>query len=166
MVSELYSEVGTRYIKMGAGQFLRDFRKDYHLEKTLAHRKSIMQKKERASKRKMKVHFAQIDHDSSKGKRISHLRLSALVGELKAEGLKTLYQKKELQKLCNAYNVRYLSRWNKDKLANDLSQAIMRNDAIPAFQVLSFYRAELLGEEQANMVPNIRIRRLGNGLAY
>lgn len=144
---------------MGAGQFLRDFRKDYHLEKTFAHRKSVMQKKERANRRKMKVHFAQIDQDSSKGKRVSHLRLLALVEDLKAEGLKTLYRKKELQKLCDAYNIKYLSRWNKAKLANDLFQAIVENEVIPAFQVLSVYRTELIGEAEPNRVPIIRIRR-------
>lgn len=109
----------------------------------------------------MKVHFAQIDQDSSKGKRVSHLRLSTLVTELKDEGLRTLYKKKEPQKLCNAYNVGHCSRWNKDKLANELYQAILRNEAIPAFQVMSLYRAELLEEERTSKVPTIRIRRLG-----
>ena len=165
MVLEIYCEVVTRYVRMGAGQFLRDFRKDYNLKKTLAHRKSVLQKKEKASKRNMKVHFAQIEQDSSKGKRVSHVRLSTLVTKLKDEGLKTLYKKKELQKLCDAYNVRHLSRWNKDKLAKELYQAILRNEAIPAFQVVSSYRAEILEDEQMIKVPSIRIRRLGYNLS-
>jgi hypothetical protein len=91
------------------------------------------------------------------------LRLQALVAKLNAEGLRNLYQKKELQKLCDAYNVRYLSRWNKGKLANDLAQAILQNEAIPAPQVLSIYRSELSGEDHVNSVPVIRIRRLCYG---
>ena len=157
MVLELYCEVAIRYLKMGAGQFLRDFRKDYQLQKTFAHRKSLMQKKEQANKKKLKVHIPQIEHDTSKGKKLSHLRLQALVAKLNAEGLRNLYQKKELQKLCDAYNVRYLSRWNKGKLANDLAQAILQNEAIPAPQVLSFYRSELSGEDHVNSVPVIRL---------
>jgi hypothetical protein len=39
---EIYCDVITRYLKMGAGQFLRDFRRDYHLKKSLAHRKLLM----------------------------------------------------------------------------------------------------------------------------
>ena len=46
---EIYSDVITRYLKMGAGQFLQDFRRDYHLKKSVAHRKSLMSKKERLS---------------------------------------------------------------------------------------------------------------------
>ncbi len=34
MVLELQSKIVIRYLRMGAGQFLRDFRKDYHLQKT------------------------------------------------------------------------------------------------------------------------------------
>ena len=47
---DIYKDVVTRYLKMGAGQFLRDFRRDYHIKKSLAHRKSLMLKKEKAKK--------------------------------------------------------------------------------------------------------------------
>ena len=160
MVLELHREIVIRYLRMGAGQFLRDFRKDYHLQKTLAHRKSVMQKREKAEKKKLKVHIPQIEKDASRGKKLSHLRLRALVEKLNAEGLQALYQKNELQKLCDAYNVRYASRWNKKQLAKDLSKAILQNEAIPAAQVLSCYHSDLLEQDRVDRVPVIRIRRM------
>ena len=54
---------------MGAGQFLRDFRRDYHLQKSLAHRKSVLVRKEKLCKKQMKVHLAVISHDRSPGKK-------------------------------------------------------------------------------------------------
>ena len=75
---ELYREVVLRYLKMGAGQFLREFRKDYKLQKTLAHRKSVLQKREKARRKKLKVPICQIESDTSKDKKLSHVRLRAL----------------------------------------------------------------------------------------
>lgn len=157
---ELQREIVIRYVKMGAGQFLRDFRKNYQLQKTFAHRKSLMQKKEKASKKKLKVHIPQVEKDASRGKKLSHLRLRALVEKMNAEGLQSLYQKNELQKLCDAYNVIYVLRWNKKQLAKDLAQAILQNEAIPAPQVLSCYRSELLEKDREDRIPVIRIRRM------
>ena len=81
-------------MKMGAGQFLRDFRKDYHVRKSLAHRKAITQKKEKANEKRMKVHLQQIEQDRTPGKKVSHIRLLSLVNELKECGLARLYSKK------------------------------------------------------------------------
>ncbi|CAB3981947.1 ATP-dependent DNA helicase PIF1 [Paramuricea clavata] len=91
LVSELFMEIVERYMKMGAGQFLRDFRRDYHLKKSLAHRKAVLQRKEKANERRMKVHFKQMEQDRSPGKRISHARLLSLVNELTHKGLTLLY---------------------------------------------------------------------------
>ena len=58
------------------------------------------------------------------------------------------------------YNVRYISRWNKHKLAHDLAEAILSNEIIPALFLLPFYQCELVQAEQENKVPIIRIKRL------
>ena len=63
MVDELYLEIIKRYMKMGAGQFLCDFRRDYHLKKSLAHRKAVLQRKEKANEKKMKVEVSEIEQD-------------------------------------------------------------------------------------------------------
>ncbi len=43
-VLELYHDVVLRYLRVGVGQFLWDFRKDYQLKKSRAHRKAVLQK--------------------------------------------------------------------------------------------------------------------------
>ena len=37
---------------MGAGKFLRDFRRDYNIKKTIAHRKAVFQRKKKADEKK------------------------------------------------------------------------------------------------------------------
>ena len=59
MVYEIFEEVIVRFLKLGARQFLRDFRRDYHVKKSLAHRKAITKRKERPNEKPMKVHFHQ-----------------------------------------------------------------------------------------------------------
>ena len=68
----MYKDIVTRYFKMGAGQFLRDFRRDYHIQKSLAHRKSLMVRKEKSRKRQMKVHLAAIGQDRSRKESVAH----------------------------------------------------------------------------------------------
>ena len=56
-------------MKMGAGQFLRDYRRHYHIQKSMAHRKAVLQSK--AKEKKMKVNLEQIEQDRSVRKRCS-----------------------------------------------------------------------------------------------
>lgn len=156
---EIYCEVITRYLKMGAGQFLRDFRRDYHLKKSLAHRKSLMAKKVKERKGRMKVHLAQIEQDRSERKRSSHIRLLALVNEVK-EDVGTLCKKAELQHLCDAYGVRYLKSWNKGQLSKELTQAIPIYDHIPYHQITSTYVIQATELNALDRIPVLRLRRL------
>ena len=157
---EIFNDVITRYMKMGAGQFLKDFRRDYHVKKSLALRKSLFIRKEKARKRQMKVHLPLIEQDRSPRKRSSHIRLLALVNEVKGD-ISTLYTKAELQHLCNAYKVRCSTTWNKAKLAKALVQAIPAYDHIPYHQMTSTYTVERCEREGApNQVPALRLRRL------
>ena len=156
---DIYKDVVTLYLKMGTGQFLRDFRRDYHIKKSLAHRKSLMLKKEKAKKGRMKVHVTQIEQDRSDGKRSSHIRLLALINEVK-EDIKSYYKKAELQHLCDAYQVRFLTSWNKDRLAKALVQAIPEYDHIPCHQVTSTYTVETVVTDAPDRIPALRLRRV------
>lgn len=131
---------------MGAGQFLRDYRRSTKTRKALAHRKMVLQRKQKAQTRSMKVHLPQIKQDRSPFKQVSHGRLVALVDHSKEQGLKKLYTKCELEKLCSAYGIDCRSSWNKSKLAQELSSSIRSNTYIPVFQVLN--------EFTVNAVPN------------
>ena len=76
---------------MGAGQFLRDFRRDFRLKKAMAHRKAVLARKEKAELRQ-KVDLAEIRNDKSPMKKSSHVRLVALATQLKEAGLMRLYK--------------------------------------------------------------------------
>ena len=144
---------------MGAGQFLQDFRRDYHLKKSLAHRKTLMLKKEKPSKGRMKVHLAQIEQDRSERKRASHIHLLALINEVKEE-VGTLYKKAELQHLCDAYKVKYLKSWNKGQLSKALIQVIPTYDHIPHHQLTSTYAIQATEFDSPDRIPVLRLRRL------
>ena len=144
---------------MGAGQFLQDFRRDYHLKKSLAHRKTLMSKKEKPSKGRMKVHLAQIEQDRSERKRASHIHLLALIDEVKEE-VGTLYKKAELQHLCDAYKVKYLKSWNKGQLSKALIQVIPTYDHIPDHQLTSTYAIQATEFDSPDRIPVLRLWRL------
>ena len=147
---------------MGAGQFLQDFRRDYHIKKSMALRKSLMLRKEKARKNQMKVHLAQIEQDRSPRKQSSHIRLLPLINDVNEE-ISSLYKKPELQQLCNAYKVRFRTTWNKAKLAKALVQAIPAYDHIPHHHITSIYTVETVENDvpdQVRQVPVLRLRRL------
>lgn len=151
----------TRFIKMGAGQFLRDFRRDYHLQKSLAHRKSVLVRKEKLRKKQMKVHLAVISHDRSPGKKVSHTKLLSLAQEVKEEGFVSLYKKKELQLLCKGYAVAFLSKWNKKRLASALVAEINQHEHMPRHEETSFYCVKIVSDcQRADKIPILRVRRL------
>lgn len=133
-----------RVFRMGAGQFLSDFRRDYRIQKTLAHRKALMIRREKLRQRDMKVSLSEICKDKSPGKKVSHARLVTLVHDIKADGLVSLYKKKELQLLCKGYAVAYVSKWNKRRLASALIEQIGLNQHMPCHQETSRYSVNTL----------------------
>ena len=97
LVIKIFEEVIRRYLRLGSGQFLKDFRRDYNLKKTLAHRKAVLARKEKDQERQMKVQIKAIEGDRSPSKRSSHLRLVALINQIHKKGMIRLYTKKELK---------------------------------------------------------------------
>ena len=162
MVLKLYAEIAIRYFKMGAGQFLRDFRRDFLLKKAMAHRKAILARKEKAEERRQKVDLAEIKNDKSPMKRSSHIRLMALVSQLKERGLMRLYKKRELQQLCGAYGIRWMTKWNKRRLVKELFEKITICEEMPCHQSLSRYEIEKLPlpANVSDRVPVLRFRRI------
>ena len=138
-MKQIYKDVIERYIKMGANQFLRDFRRDFQIKKSTAHRKAVMERKEKARHKLMKVNLSEIRQYRSHGKEVSHTRLVALVNQVKSNGMVRLYKKSELHKLCSSYGCHHLAKWNKTKLANELFQAILSQDVMPCPQITSMY---------------------------
>ena len=48
LIEEIFKEIVKRYIRMGAGQFIKDFRRAFKIKKGAAHRHAVTQRKEKA----------------------------------------------------------------------------------------------------------------------
>ena len=72
LVLHLFNDVVTYYVKMGVGEFLREFRRDFKLQKTEAHRKKVVEKKKKKKKKKdlvsSKITVESINKDTSVNK--------------------------------------------------------------------------------------------------
>ena len=149
-----------KYFRMDAGQFLRDFRRDFRLKKAMAHLKAVLARKEKAEELRQKVDLAEIRNDKSPMKKSSHVRLVALATQLKEAGLMRLYKKLELQQLCEAYGIRWMAKWNKRRLVKELFQKITICDEMPSHQLLSRYEILAQPTNVTNRIPVLRLRRV------
>ena len=145
---------------MGAGQFLREFRRDYHLKRSLAHRSAVLERKEKAKENQMKVKLPEVEQDWSRGKKVSHARLQALIAEIGENGVKRIYKKHELQHLCRAYSIIDRPNWNKAKLSSELVRAVALYDAIPCHQQTSVYTVESIVQDVPSRIPILKFRRI------
>ena len=157
----MYAEVAVRYFKMGAGQFLRDFRRDFRLKKAIAHRKAVLARKEKAKELlRQKVDLAEIKKHKSPNKKSSHVRLVALATQLKEAGLMRLYKKLELQQLYEAYGIGWVAKWNKRRLVKELFQKLKICQEMPFHQLLSRYEILPQPANATNQIPVLRLRRV------
>ena len=149
IVMQMFSGVITRYFRMGASQFLRDFRRNHNLKRAAEHRKKILQKKQRVEERRTKVSFDEITEDRSRSKNATHGRLTAFVKKHGRDGMKRGYTKGQLHRLCQAYGVHYTLRSNKDFLARNLINTILECNCIPHPRYLDNLRVETCGNPES-----------------
>lgn len=154
----MFTEVVQRFLRMGAGQFLRDYRRTTKLKKAMAHRKTVLQRKQKAKTKSLKVHIPQIQQDRTPFKQTSHGRLITLLEHSKERGMQKIYTKMELMKLCSAYAINVRTSWNKSKLMQELASAIRANTNIPSPQLINEYTICPPAIEDRNAVPRVRIR--------
>ena len=144
-------------MKMGCGQFLRGFRHDFCLKKSMAHRKE-----EKAAEKQLKVELETIENDRSPSKRSSYVRLLDLISQMKEKGVMRLYTKNELQKLCSTYGVNYMTKWNKSKIAKELTLKVASCSEMPFHDVMSRFIVEEVSTSKnaPHRLPVLRIRRI------
>ena len=153
LIEEIFKEIVKRYIRMGAGQFIKDFRRAFKIKKAAAHRHAVMQRKEKAHEKTQKIYFAYIEQDASPGKKTSHARLLGFLSQFK-EGFVSVYNKQELIRLCMGYNVPVRQSWVKAKMASELAKSILSNNSIPVHQIMNNYQVV----QESDCV--IRLRRV------
>jgi hypothetical protein len=131
LVCELFKDVITRYVKMGVGEFLREFRRDFQLQKTEAHRKKVVEKKKKKDLASSKVTLKSIRDDNSMNKTNSHRHLLTMIEHQQTVFQSTVYSKSELQLLCKAYGLVFRKNDSKSTLSEKLIPAIQQSQSIP-----------------------------------
>jgi ATP-dependent DNA helicase PIF1 len=109
-----------KFFKMGAGQYIRDFRRDHNIQKTEAHRKRVQERKLVKERVADKVTLEAIKQDTSHQKQDSHNLLIALVTKRPDIFNSSAYTKKEIKILFQAYEERFVGSWKKEQLNEKL----------------------------------------------
>ena len=96
---------------------------------------------------------------------MSHGRLVAFIAKYNSSGLCRVYQKKQLQSICEGYGVRVNSRDNKSILSEKLFEAITSNSCIPNISCVDD-RQYTIAENIESNDGGIRIRLQFRGKIY
>ena len=121
LISDLFCDVARKYLKMSSSQFRSDYKRELKIEKEEAHRKSIRMRKEKQEQKKA-FSFEFLVQDKSAQKIKSHLRLQSELSDSKDFLL--LFNKDQLLRLCDAYDLKAPKRNTKDQLADLLMQNV------------------------------------------
>ena len=130
LVLHLFNDVVTRYVKMGVGEFLREFRRDFMLQKTEAHRKKVVEKKKKKDLVSSKVTVESIKKDTSVNKGNSHRRLMTMLDQQESIFQSNVYSKSELQLLCKAYGLVFRRSDSKALLSEKLVPKIRESQYV------------------------------------
>lgn len=132
LVLYLFNDVVTRYVKMGVGEFLREFRRDFKLQKTEAHShwKKVVEKKKKKDLVSSKVTVESIKKDTSVNKGNSHRRLMTMLDQQESIFQSNVYSKSELQLLCKAYGLVFRRSDSKTLLSEKLVPKIRESQYV------------------------------------
>jgi len=135
--NDIFDDVVERYFRMGAGQFLCDFRRDNQIRCTEAHRKRMAEKVKKDDAKKSKITNQEVKEDQSKGKVVTQKQQKALCTKHLKAFESRLYSKNELAPFFAAYGVIFRSSFTKANLNEILIAEIMKHEFIPNIQALS-----------------------------
>ena len=125
----LLNEIIMKYLKMGTGEFLRDFRREVQWQKSEAHRKKVVMSTQKKNLKSDQIKIGTIKADQSENKSTSHLLLKAMIQKHPRIFHETrLYTNKDIELLLKAYGVS--KKGKKEVLADRLDQAINENECM------------------------------------
>lgn len=116
---------------MAIGEFLRDFRRDFNVKKTEAHRKKVVERQKKKDLKTTKVSPESIKEDTSANLVNSHNRLKLMIEQQDSIFETSVYSKEEVQLLCKAYGVKFKRNDSKTKLSVNLKVKIQAVSQIP-----------------------------------
>ena len=125
-LSLLYRKIVWKYFMCRCKNFLKVLRNENLIKRTVAHRKKVQQRSEKASIKKSKLSIAEMISDVSNGKENSRKVLQGHIAS-NSEYL-SAYTKSELHSILAAYSVPFKKSSNKSVLCQQLKQAIMKDD--------------------------------------
>ena len=123
----IFENIVKRYLKVNQKQFLKDTKSYLNVKKKKSHREEIKSKSVN-KKTDEKLNMQSIETDNSVNKERSHLRLKLNCLENDNFLARTAFLKKDLTKLCDAYNVKYSQNMKKDTLAMTLREKILQSE--------------------------------------
>lgn len=101
------------------------------LKKSAEHRKAVLQRKQTLEEKKACVPFSSILSDKSIGKVTSHHSLIAYIEKFGEAAFIKVYQKPQLHKMCEAYDVKCSARQSKKKMAQALVPVMKSCERVP-----------------------------------
>ena len=153
-------------MKMATCHFLRDFRRAYHLKKTVEHRKRVLQRKQVADERNDHPKFTSIMEDRSMGKQVSHCQLHLFVQKYGITGVKRVYTKDQLNEArrdnlnANKQIFRWKPVWDKVYFNPDLCNlpdgtiAGKTNDVPKGIQHMRVFTIQLYAPSSIELIWN------------
>jgi hypothetical protein len=124
LINELLKPVLDRYVKVNVKQFRKDMIDSLNLIKKEAHRKAVLKKAENVKLKATKILFKDIQQDQSEKKSVSHLKLQVAIMEKQDVFNTPDFTKKQLQCLCEGYDIDYAQEETKKLLNDKLVQTI------------------------------------------
>lgn len=109
---------------------MREFRRDFKLQKTEAHRKKVVEKKKKKDLVSSKVTVESIKKDTSVNKGNSHRRLMTMLDQQESIFQSNVYSKSELQLLCKAYGLVFRRSDSKALLSEKLVSKIRESQCV------------------------------------
>ena len=149
------------YIRVGAKEVLRDFKRCYLLKKTMAHRHMVLMRTQKNERKKAKLEMKEMSEDRSPNKGVSHAKLKGIIFQFGDAFLWTAYKVPEIRRLCAASDVTIPANVKrKVDIAKLLLPVLKSTDEFKNAYFLDDLRIENQNEQHENGRICIRITRV------
>eukprot|EP00112_Aurelia_sp_Birch-Aquarium-sp1_P021792 Seg5949.2 transcript_id=Seg5949.2/GoldUCD/mRNA.D3Y31 product="hypothetical protein" protein_id=Seg5949.2/GoldUCD/D3Y31 len=160
LMEELFQSSIDLYVRVGAKEVLKDFKRCYSLKKTMAHRHMVLMRTQKKERKKAKLEMEEFKKDRSPNKSVSHAKLKGMVLQFGDAFLWTVYKVPEIRRLCAASDVPIPTAVKKKvDIAKLVIPVIKQTNQFKCSYFLDELRAEQHDEQRPEGPIRIRIRR-------
>ncbi len=160
LMEELFQSSIDLYVRVGAKEVLKDFKRCYSLKKTMAHRHMVLMRTQKKERKKSKLEMEEFKKDRSPNKSVSHAKLKGMVLQFGDAFLWTVYKVPEIRRLCAASDVPIPTAVKKKvDIAKLVIPVIKQTNQFKCSYFLDELRAEQHDEQRPEGPIRIRIRR-------